>query len=324
MDNPCAFSSHCRFQPRRRSVSGRCWRRRGKRGEGRVSFVVRGSLHFALAFLGEQPGSEEALVTGEVLRETRPFDLALSGVGAFPNTARPRVLWLGVTDGAAELMDAAERLRRALRQRGFQIEDRKFRAHLTIGRVRPRGERFAKRALAAIKPEEFARWTAGEASCWCRASSGAEERRTTSCAPRVLSPGPSQELDSAHLGPTGLAALAPSIGVVAHTRSRRALSISKPLLLWKFANSGSNEHPSRQAATVAPILVFAAVWLWRSRGLLGPLDLQDESRRGKAGPSPPAAGRRAASTRPRASRRWSCLRIPAARARAPASPSWRG
>ena len=132
-------------------------------GEG-VSFTRSDRVHFTLAFLGEQPGPEEALAAGEPLRDTRSFEVALSGAGAFPNTARPRVLWLGVSDGAAEMMDAAERLRAALRQRGFQIEDRKFRAHLTIGRVRPRGERFARSALAAIKPEEFARWTAREAS----------------------------------------------------------------------------------------------------------------------------------------------------------------
>jgi 2'-5' RNA ligase len=132
-------------------------------GDG-VSFTRNEQLHFTLAFLGEQPGPDEAVAAAEVLRATKPFDLSLSGVGAFPNTARPRVLWLGVNDGAAELMDAAERLRTALRQRGFQIEERKFRAHLTFGRVRPRGERFAKRALAAVKPEEFARWTAKEAS----------------------------------------------------------------------------------------------------------------------------------------------------------------
>jgi len=132
-------------------------------GDG-VSFTKSDQLHFTLAFLGEQPGPDEALAAGELLRETRPFEIALSGAGAFPNTSRPRVLWLGVTDGAAALMDTAERLRSALRQRGFQIEDRKFRAHLTLGRVRPRGERLAKQALAAIRPVELARWTARGAS----------------------------------------------------------------------------------------------------------------------------------------------------------------
>jgi 2'-5' RNA ligase len=134
-----------------------------KAGGDGVSFTKLEQLHFTLAFLGEQPRSDEALEAGEVLRETRTFELVMSGVGAFPNAARPRVLWLGVSAGAAELMEVAERLRTVLRRRGFEIEERKFRPHLTFGRVRPRGERFARRALAAITPGEFARWTAGEA-----------------------------------------------------------------------------------------------------------------------------------------------------------------
>jgi 2'-5' RNA ligase len=132
-------------------------------GEG-VTFTRPEQLHFTLAFLGEQPGPDEALAAGEILRETPAFDLALSGVGAFPNTERPRVLWLGVSAGAAELMETAERLRAALRRRGFAIEQRKFRPHLTFGRVRPRGERLAKSGLAVVAPGEFARWTAREAS----------------------------------------------------------------------------------------------------------------------------------------------------------------
>src|ERR1700730_3574129 len=94
-------------------------------GEG-VSFTKLEQLHFTLAFLGEQPGPDEALAAGEILRETRAFELGLAGVGAFPNTARPRVLWLGLSAGAAELIETAERLRSALRQRGFAIEDRQF------------------------------------------------------------------------------------------------------------------------------------------------------------------------------------------------------
>ena len=134
-----------------------------KAGGDGVSFTRIEQLHFTLAFLGEQPGPDEALAAGEALREGAPFEVALSGAGAFPNTARPRVLWLGVTDGALPLLQATERLRTALRQRGFTLEERPFRPHLTFARVRPRGERSAKRALAAIAPGEFARWTTREA-----------------------------------------------------------------------------------------------------------------------------------------------------------------
>jgi RNA 2',3'-cyclic 3'-phosphodiesterase len=124
---------------------------------GGVGFTKPEQLHFTLAFLGEQPGPEEALAAGESLREVPRFELVLSGVGAFPSTMRPRVLWIGVTGGAAELIAAAERLQRALRERGFTLEERKFRPHLTLGRVRPQGERGAKRALAVIPSGELAR-----------------------------------------------------------------------------------------------------------------------------------------------------------------------
>jgi 2'-5' RNA ligase len=131
-------------------------------GEG-VGFTRIEQLHFTLAFLGEQRDAGEALAAGESLREVTAFELALSGVGAFPSTARPRVLWIAATTGAPELIAAAERLRGALEQRGFALEERKFRPHLTLGRVRPRGEREAKRALAVVAPGELARWTAREA-----------------------------------------------------------------------------------------------------------------------------------------------------------------
>lgn len=134
-----------------------------KAGGDGVGFTRNEQLHFTLAFLGEQPGADEALAAGASLREVPAFELALCGAGAFPNTARPRVLWLGVTAGAAELIAAAERLRAALQERHFEVEERKFQPHLTLGRVRPRGERSAKRALAAIAPTELARWTAREA-----------------------------------------------------------------------------------------------------------------------------------------------------------------
>jgi 2'-5' RNA ligase len=131
-------------------------------GDG-VGFTRVEQIHFTIAFLGEQPGPEAALAAGEVLREHTAFELAIGGPGAFPNTARPRVLWLGVTEGAAALVVAAERLQRSLRAGGFAVEERKFRPHLTIGRVRPRGEKLAKAALAAVAPGELARWTVREA-----------------------------------------------------------------------------------------------------------------------------------------------------------------
>ena len=116
-------------------------------------------LHFTLAFLGEQPEeSVPRLVRATApCAELRPFELSLSGAGGFPNPRRPHVLWLGVGDGAAELQELAAQLHAGLRREGFSLEDRPFRAHLTVGRVKPGGERGAARALQAAPKGEVIR-----------------------------------------------------------------------------------------------------------------------------------------------------------------------
>jgi 2'-5' RNA ligase len=131
-----------------------------------VGFARIEQLHFTLAFLGEQP--EEALAraceAAEKASELPQFELAISGRGAFPGMSRPRVLWLGVGEGAAALTALAEKLCGGLRERGFKLEDRPFRPHLTLARVRPRGDRDARRALEAIPPGELTRFTVRELS----------------------------------------------------------------------------------------------------------------------------------------------------------------
>jgi len=117
-------------------------------------------LHFTLAFLGEQPESSLALAEEAAAAVHAPaFDLAIGGTGAFPSLQRPRVLWLGVTEGAEQLCAIAEQLRGALRERGFALEDRPFRPHLTIARAKDRG---AARALQRVPPGELARMRASE------------------------------------------------------------------------------------------------------------------------------------------------------------------
>lgn len=134
---------------------------RQKAGDA-VGFTRVEQLHFTLAFLGETPKLDDALAAGASSQALPPFEVELSGRGAFPGMSRPRVLWLGVGQGARELTAVAERLCGALRERGFTLEDRPFRPHLTLGRVRPHGASQARRALEAIPPGPVARFTARE------------------------------------------------------------------------------------------------------------------------------------------------------------------
>lgn len=134
-------------------------RRRG--GEG-VGFTRLEQLHFTLAFLGETERSEDACAAAAAVGELPAFELAIAGSGAFPSPSRPRVLWLGVTEGAAALCAVAEKLMAGLRERDFRLEERPFRPHLTLGRVRVRGDREARRALETIPPGELVRFPARE------------------------------------------------------------------------------------------------------------------------------------------------------------------
>ena len=96
-------------------------------------------LHLTVKFLGEQP---EAMVPrlAATMRETaarhRAMDLTLSGVGAFPNFRRPRVVWVGV-DASPRLELLFHDTELACERLGFPLEGQVFRPHVTIGRVRP-------------------------------------------------------------------------------------------------------------------------------------------------------------------------------------------
>ncbi len=129
---------------------------------GGVGFTRVEQLHFTLAFLGETERFDDACAAAAAVSDLPAFDLAIGGGGAFPSPSRPRVLWLAVTEGAAPLCAVAEKLAAGLRERNFALEDRKFRPHLTLGRVKPRGDREARRALESLPSGELVRFRARE------------------------------------------------------------------------------------------------------------------------------------------------------------------
>ncbi|MGA7476694.1 MAG: RNA 2',3'-cyclic phosphodiesterase [Thermoplasmata archaeon] len=103
------------------------------------------------AYRGPAPEHLTLLFLGEILRERvgpivealtpmgaaiAPFDALLEGVGAFPSPERPRVVWVGVTQGASELTRLASRVREALAGEGEPERRETFAPHLTLFRVR--------------------------------------------------------------------------------------------------------------------------------------------------------------------------------------------
>jgi len=94
-----------------------------------------------LLFLGAVPGDRMAgLVEGAqpVVAGAPAMRLRLAGGGRFGSLRRPQVAWAGLEGDVRPLTDLAEGLADVARSLGLPVEDRPFRAHLTLGRWRPR------------------------------------------------------------------------------------------------------------------------------------------------------------------------------------------
>lgn len=108
-----------------------------------VRWVRPEGLHITLKFLGNVP--EERLQAIKEAMETAlsglaPFEVRVKGVGAFPSLRNPRVLWVGVEDEEGKLKGVFKALEKALQKLGFPREERPFSPHLTLGRVKGRGD----------------------------------------------------------------------------------------------------------------------------------------------------------------------------------------
>lgn len=110
-----------------------------RRCGARVRWVNSDSLHFTLKFLGEVDAEELEAVDGALRRAARqasPTEVRVGGLGAFPNLRRPRVIWAGVEAEDPELERLHARIEGGLAELGFPPEDRAFRPHVTLGRVK--------------------------------------------------------------------------------------------------------------------------------------------------------------------------------------------
>ena len=119
-----------------------------------VRWVEPGSIHLTLKFLGDIPAEQIQPIAAAamgVVQDEPPLSLGVSGLGAFPNPRRPRVIWVGLEGDVARLGRLQTRLEEALGPLGFPREERGFRPHLTVGRVKdPRRPPDLTRPLADV------------------------------------------------------------------------------------------------------------------------------------------------------------------------------
>ena len=103
-----------------------------------LKLVEPSRMHLTLLFIGEaREGSVPAIVESmSAPASVAPFDVTFGGVGVFPLRGAPRVLWIGITDGAAHLERLQREVAERVRAAGVAFDDRPFHPHLTLGRWR--------------------------------------------------------------------------------------------------------------------------------------------------------------------------------------------
>jgi 2'-5' RNA ligase len=108
-----------------------------------LKLVEPSRMHLTLLFIGDAPDERVPAIVESMNAPTGlpPFDVTFSGVGVFPPRGAPRVLWVGIAEGAALLErlqhDVVERVRAV----GIAFDDRPFHPHLTLGRWRGDGRK---------------------------------------------------------------------------------------------------------------------------------------------------------------------------------------
>jgi 2'-5' RNA ligase len=128
---------------------------------GRMGRAIRptqeDSLHLTLKFLGDTLWEQTADIAQAMrgaAQEVPSVEALLYGLGAFPNPARPSVIWAGI-EPADDLVLLAGRLDERLADLGFAPEARAFHAHVTLGRVKFRPPEALTAVLSRLRDATF-------------------------------------------------------------------------------------------------------------------------------------------------------------------------
>ena len=107
-------------------------------GNESIRWVPTQNMHLTLKFLGDIATSHMEFLKQLLIREAAShsqFNLQLGGLGSFPTSRRPRLLWIGI-HAPANLVSLQKSIEAGASRLGYEQEERVFSPHLTIGRTR--------------------------------------------------------------------------------------------------------------------------------------------------------------------------------------------
>jgi 2'-5' RNA ligase len=137
-----------------------------RRTDADVGWVRPEGIHLTLKFLGsihqeDVEGISRAI--GPVLSSWNPFEVRIQGMGGFPSSRNPRVIWVGLDRGKDTLQSLQQAIEKKMAELSFPAEERPFSPHLTLGRVRSsRGKGSLSQAIDKHRGVEIGNFRASE------------------------------------------------------------------------------------------------------------------------------------------------------------------
>jgi 2'-5' RNA ligase len=123
-------------------------------------------FHLTLRFLGGVQAERVDDAVAALLKECRlfaPLQLTASGLGSFPKSGSPRVLWVGVEDQSQQLERLWKTVQTVTQPFTAEPPERHFVGHITLARLnglsRPEAEQLAE-VVRSAKHKMFGQWTA--------------------------------------------------------------------------------------------------------------------------------------------------------------------
>lgn len=108
-----------------------------KQIDANIKYVDLQNLHLTLKFFGDIDIEGIDLLSSKISKVVEGFDrfdLKIKGCGAFPNTNRIKVIWLGLENDEI-IKELHDELDKEFVRLGFD-KDKRFSSHLTIGRMK--------------------------------------------------------------------------------------------------------------------------------------------------------------------------------------------
>ncbi|MBM2846335.1 MAG: 2'-5' ligase [Bacteroidetes bacterium] len=114
-------------------------RDRLKASDADVKWEPNEKLHATIKFLGDTDDQllpEIVSYLRGVCQKFAPFQIRYKGVGCFPNSRTPRVIWVGMDEPGGNLDLLHHEIDSELVALGFKREEKRFHPHVTLGRVK--------------------------------------------------------------------------------------------------------------------------------------------------------------------------------------------